>query len=539
MWFMRLSMRRFSGVLRLPAQYPAVRDALLWAIPALLFGAALRLMFLHYSPYAYWGSDSRSYYDFTHKLFVDYDLSLVEKRRFLYPIVMAAVTLLPGVPLQWVAWLQHGFGLLTLVPLAYVVRKNFSFWRWWVVPVTVVYAGLPVVLWYEHELLGETLFFALVVWAFAGWTAWIKEARLERATRLWWCFFVPFALFMLTKPSGRFYWPGLLLGVVAVAAWRRMKWLHVAALGALMIVTLLLGSKTQGAWLFYVAAFPLTQLDTPLHANYKAQIRDLVEQARRDLHVYYTRDDEVFLFTRNPALHPHRTLWVEMGKRDPQRTRIHMDLALEGVKAEPLTFLYLGLQRAVVSANLSAFNDVRFRPEHVPTRFRDDYEDALQRLREGRRTPIPLALGYPIRGPLPPFEEIAHRFSPDPGSFSTRAVMAWVKGYRRAADLIRMPANGTLAQARPTALGWWLIAAMLLALLPAYRSTFGVWTVAALGYIVGVFLVSQANPRYFGAAWPVLVPLLAVPADAVCRAAARRLQRQNRLGNESPAGRRS
>src|SRR5215213_3527348 len=185
--------------------HPSVRDALLWAVPALVFGALLRGCLLYYSPYAYWGADSRSYFDFAYKLFGEHYVSLIEKRRFLYPIFIAFVTLLPGAPLRWLPWIQHGLGLLTLVPFAYVVRKNFVFWQWWIVPVTLLYAGLPVVLWYEHELLGETLFFALVVWSFARWSAWVHAAPRERALRLWWAFFVPFAMLMLTKPAGRFF----------------------------------------------------------------------------------------------------------------------------------------------------------------------------------------------------------------------------------------------------------------------------------------------------------------------------------------------
>jgi hypothetical protein len=37
----------------------------------------------------------------------------------------------------------------------------------------------------------------------------------------------------------------------------------------------------------------------------------------------------------------------------------------------------------------------------------------------------------------------------------------------------------------------------------------------ATSYLVGVFLVSQPNPRYFGPAWPMLLPLFALPADAL------------------------
>jgi hypothetical protein len=39
----------------------------------------------------------------------------------------------------------------------------------------------------------------------------------------------------------------------------------------------------------------------------------------------------------------------------------------------------------------------------------------------------------------------------------------------------------------------------------------------ALGYVLGVFIVSQDNARYFGPAWPVIIVLLAVPADVLVR----------------------
>ena len=499
-------------------RHPALRDAVRWVLPAVLVGATLRLLLLHYSPYAYWGSDSKSYYEFAYRLWVNGLFELDEKRRVLYPLLMAAVTLLPGAPLQWLAWLQHGFGLLTLVPLAYVVRKMFVFWRWWIVPVTVAYAGLPVILWYEHELLGETLFFALLLWSFAGWVAWAREPRLERAARLWWLFFAPFALFILTKPSGRFYWPGLLLGLVLVAAWRRLRRAHLVALGALMIVTLLLGSKAQGIWLLYVATFPLTQLETPRHAPYKAQIRDLVEPLRQNLDHYYRQDEEPFEMLRNPGRYPERPAWAALAADPKLETRIYKELALEAIAAEPLHFLYLGLQRVIVSANLSTFRSDRFAADHMPRRFAPHYEEAFARMNAGKWTPIPLVLGFPPRGPLPPFEEMAPRFSPAPDSLAARAVPAWVEGYETIADLVDVPRKGTLAQSRPTALGCWLLAAMLLSLARPYRSTAGVWMLAALGYVLGVFLMSQVNPRYFGAVWPVVVPLLALPADLLATA---------------------
>src|SRR5689334_5332963 len=118
------------------SRHPLVRDALIWAIPALVFGAVLRLVLLHYSPYAYWGSDSRSYFGFTNGVMTDFYFSLNEKRRYLYPIFLLPVTWLPGSTLKALAWIQAGLGLATVVAFSYFVRRVFAGWKWLVVPLT-------------------------------------------------------------------------------------------------------------------------------------------------------------------------------------------------------------------------------------------------------------------------------------------------------------------------------------------------------------------------------------------------------------------
>ncbi len=503
------------------ARHPLVRDAVVWALPAVALGAVLRLLLLSYIPYAYWGSDSRSYYSFVHQLFDFGNVSLDEKRRYLYPIFLLPVSLLPGAPLRWLAWIQHGLGLATLIPLAYVVRRTLVHWRWWVVPVTVAWSGMPMVLWYEHELLGETLFFGTIVWAIAGWCAWVGETRLARAQRLFWWFFVPLALFILTKPSGRFVWPGVCLGLVLVMAWRRLGRRHWAALAGLVIVTLTIGSKKQGAWLLYVASFPLTSMESPLHADYKAEIRDMVEPLRRELDTYYLRDGEPFAFLENPGEQEARPLWKPLDADIKHRTRLYMDLALEGIRERPDLFLYLGVQRIIASANFSEFKDLRFTPEYYATRFRDDYEKAAESMAKGRRTSTLTALA--LRAPLPPWEEFRARLEPRPLAWAPAAVLGWVRGYEAIGDVVRLPQGKDFSElgigrARPTVLGLWLILGAVLSLLPRYRSTLGVWMLVAVSYLFGVFLVSQPNPRYFGPAWAMMLPLLAVPADVLLRA---------------------
>jgi hypothetical protein len=504
---------------RFPATHPLLRDALLWAIPALLFGAILRGLMMGYLPYAYWGSDSRSYFSFAHKLLTEGYISLDEKRRFLYPLLMAPVAALPGSPLKWVAFFQHLLGLATLVPLAYLLRKTLAHWRVVIVPITLLYAGWPIVLWYEHELLGETLVFAALVWAFAGWCAWVEEPRLARAQRLFWFFFVPFAVVILTKPSSRFLWPGVMLGLVIVLAWRRLSRANAIALALLVILTLFVGSKKQGAWLLYVATFPLTQTETPLHADYKTEIRDDVRGFHQRIHSYYLEDDWPFSFLESPRKQQERPLWQELDKDPKFKAKLYTALALEGIKAEPLNFLYMGAQKLIGSMNVSEFKKSRFTSAFYIERFPQHYEDA----RKKHDSPARFALGFGRRDTLPDYETIAKKLAPRPASWMERAVVGWVAFVDRVADFVVLPADFNVAdrhigKTRVKPLGWWLLGACVLAVaLPWYRRTFGVWTLIAVGYVCGVFLVSQINPRYFAPAWPVLLPLLALPADVLLR----------------------
>jgi hypothetical protein len=390
------------------------------------------------------------------------------------------------------------------------------------VPITVAFAGLPVIVWYEHELLGENIFFATLLWAFAGWCAWVGEMRPARALRLFWWFFVPFALFIFTKPSGRFVWPGIIVGLVLVAAWRKLDRRRIVALGALAIATLFVGSKKQGAWLFYTAVFPLTQLDTPLHAEYKAQIRDLVESMHARLDNYYTNDTDAFEFLERTDSDPNRPLWVALDHDEKKKSKVFMDLAIEAVKANPVQFVWLSAQRAIASANVSDFDYKRFTSEYHRERVGDFYAEAEAREKDQVR----FAFGLPGIGPIEPFAEFDDQLVPAPDSWCERTVISTVYGIARALDFYEIPkvprSKRYLHLMHPTPLAWWLLAATVLSLLPRYRSTLGVWMIVAVGYELGVFLVSQHNARYFAPVWPMVITLLAVPADVLVQMIRRR-----------------
>ena len=499
-------------------RHPLVRDAFFWAIPAFVFGAVLRALFMSYLPYAFWGADSRSYYYFAHKLLSHGAISLGDKRRYLYPILMVPVSLLPGGPLKWLPLFQHTLGVVTIWPLAYVVRKTLRYWKIWIIPITLIYAGLPIVVWCEHELLGDNVFFATLTWAFAGWVAWAGQEQVERSRRMFWWFLVPFALFILTKPAGRFVWPGIFVGLVIVAAWRLLTLRQALALLAVLLISPTVGSKKQGAWLLYTAVFPLTRLETPLDAEYKAEVSDLVRRMRDNLETYYLlQNDEPFTFLGHPDRQTERPLWAALGQEgnEKMKDKIYMDLALEGIMHRPDLFLYLGMERiAATGASLdfcgSLFSDGAFSSD-----FAEFYQDAV----DNEDIPVRMALGLPKKGPIPPYDEYRRKLEPAPGSWPARVVQASEKAYGKNLNLFRFPnlptAQCKFSLMRPTFLCWWLLLGGLLSLLPRYRRTLGVWTIVAVGYVFGVFLFSMVFTRYFAPVWPVVLILLAIPADSI------------------------
>lgn len=498
--------------------HPALRDALWWVLPALVVGAILRWLLLSYLPYVNWHADSNSYFSCAEHLLKDRHLALDEKRRFVYPLLLAPLAALPGSTLRWVAWFQHGFGLLTLLPLAYCVRKIFFAWRWWIIPVTTIYAALPMILWFEHELLAEAFFFAAFVWTMAGWLAW-TGATPARRPRLWWCFYIPFFLLVLTKPAARFIWPGVLFATFVTLGWRWLRLREAICLVVAGVLTMLAGRESQGARLLYTSAFPLTRLDTPKRAEFKAEIRDLVIAARATIdrgEISVDREWKVFL--EAPEDQTERPLWQALGKDEKRKAEVCRDLAMEGIFSRPDLFLYIAAQRILLSANPDDFKAIRFDPAFLAGKFAPTYEKYLPE----NAWRLQNLFGLSHSTPPPPWSTVQAWLAP-PGHATAEAFMrSYAEKFGDTIQLVREPEPVNDIQKMrdfaPTMLGWWLLVSLGLALMPGYFRRLGVWVLVAGGYLFGVFLVGSANSRFFAMAWSVLVLALPMPLDMLLRA---------------------
>jgi len=491
--------------------HPLLRDVLIWTLPALIVGAVLRAILIHSSPYAFFGADSRSFMGFTNGVLTEFYFSINEKRRYLYPLFVFPLSLLPGGTLRWLAVVQAILGLLSILPIAYIIRKVFVSWRWAIVPVTVLLAGMPVFMWFEHELIADSVFFQAMNWTLGGWVAWTCQPDRTRSRALWWWFWVPFAILILTKPASKLLWPAVVLGLLVAGAWHILKWREWTALAALFLASLTVGSDNQSSWLLYTTTFPLTRLDTPLHAEYKQEVRGLVEEKRARIHTYTEEEKEVHDFLRSPHDSPQYPKWAALPK--DERDKMYKDLAFEGILARPDLFLYVALQRLAGSCNQADFKTSRFHPNYYADRLHDQYFGPPE------RTMLATVFGLPRNQPLPSYEEMRTLVMPRPGAFSTRFFLDYANAYQAPGDLFdRGPGHLTV-------LGWWTLLGCLLSFFPRFLKPLGVWTAGFAAYLLAVYLIGVETHRYFALVWPSILILLALVPEMLWRLTARFLSR--------------
>ena len=145
------------------------REVLRWCLPALIIGLALRVVLMCSMPYGYVQYDSCDYLVTTQRLIEDHHFFIHSKRSYLTPMLFSAAFLLQVPALITIAVAQHFMGLIATLLVGALVRLWFRSWKVMIIPVTVLFAANPFIIWYEHTIMGEAqfLFFTLVM-VFAG-----------------------------------------------------------------------------------------------------------------------------------------------------------------------------------------------------------------------------------------------------------------------------------------------------------------------------------------------------------------------------------
>ncbi len=231
-----------------------VWEVLVWSLPALVVGIALRVALTVQMPWGYVQYDSAEYLETPFKLLTSGSFFVDGKRGFLVPILFTIPFLLHIPALIAIPLGQHLLGIAATVMSGGLARLWFRYWRWFIVPVTVFVAANPSMLWYEQTIMGESEFlFALIFLALAG-TLW---AQRQTRARFW----VILAALVCTagaRPEGRLFFAfGIGLAVLVLwGQWRPMG-LAIAGMLAVMVAGAMIVRQSTAPQLLYASVVQL------------------------------------------------------------------------------------------------------------------------------------------------------------------------------------------------------------------------------------------------------------------------------------------
>lgn len=223
------SLRRF----RTGAGGAFLKTVLLWCLPALLVGLALRAALMVQMPRAFYHPDSYTVFETYSTLVREGDFHIQPKKTPLAPLLYSAVLAMQLPPLRAIALLQHALGLLAVPMVGLLVALSFARWRWFIIPITLLVAVDPALLWYEHLSLPESLYtLGVVAIALSGL---LLYRFPQKATLIG--FLVALFLTTTARPEAKLW---CLFGLVLVVrmAWpdrRRLLW----ATGGMLLFTAL------------------------------------------------------------------------------------------------------------------------------------------------------------------------------------------------------------------------------------------------------------------------------------------------------------
>jgi hypothetical protein len=482
-----------------------LQQVLLLCVPALVIGLVLRASFMHTTPEIFYGADSNSYFEAAWRMWSQGDLVLNAKRRFLYPILLIFMPLLPNSTAVDVAVVQHLLGLVIIVGIGWVVAQMTRFPSVWVPLVTCAAAIRPRMLWFEHEMIAE-------VWLLAAFVATVALAlpcgALKNQQRLFW-FLLAAASIVAFKPHGKPLWLGLMLVAVAMAGnplkWQKKNWAMVA-FAVLIIFTA--GSGQQGSWLFLNSTLPFVKTEGEPYSQYRAILKPFVDEVRANLPNYAARPPfKRMLKGGEPNLSAE---WFALTKNKTLYKKVANRLAIEAVLAHPLEYAQVVLRKIALASRNMQFSRI------APAEFWKEQQAANAERIKRPNNELQLVYGMPVDDYLRMVEERRHRTTwLTPVMKRIASNLDWAK-YR--AGAVGKDPHITL-----TWLGWLLALGLVACLAPRhFVCRMLLWLPVAL-YLLVIFGIGDAVRRYLHPVeWVGLVIIaigldtaLGVVADAV------------------------
>ena len=270
-------MNRFSPGLRRALSDRGLHEFLWYCVPGVLTGLILRAWLTVAMPYGYYHPDTHDFMTTIYYLKVHHHFTIHGKTTFLTPVLYTIPFLLHVPALILIPLAQHLRGLLLILMIGALGRLWFTFWRWLIVPLTVLAAIQPAMIFWEHTLMSESGFvFCAVALALAGTCFALRPS--------WWTFgCVLAAMFLVAaaRPEGNLL---LATGVLLPLFVQWGRWRLAALQGGSAIVLLLLmlsiTKVSHSGLLLYASLVHLTPDEPRTAPGLGPYIRELRDQMR-------------------------------------------------------------------------------------------------------------------------------------------------------------------------------------------------------------------------------------------------------------------
>lgn len=231
-----------------------LRDTIRLCLPAAIVAILLRAILLATMPAAFVHNDTASIVETADRLVTRGALVIEGKKTFLVPLAYSLPALV-GLPiLPFAAAVQHLLGVASVFVCGLLARLWFRNWRALVVPLTMLIALQPVLLWYEHAALAET-------WAvFGALLVALAASAFQRIPNRYTLAFLFVALLFMAgaRPEGRLF-ALFALALVTATLWGNWRTFRVAvpATAAWTVILFLLTRTGQSGLLLFTSVLHL------------------------------------------------------------------------------------------------------------------------------------------------------------------------------------------------------------------------------------------------------------------------------------------
>lgn len=470
-------------------------------LPALIFGAILRFSYLAAVPEVFYGSDSNSYFVTAREAYNAHRFDLPPKRRFVYPLLLL---LAPPIPFcntaQVVAFVQHLAGLFMIFGVGWIAGHFVRRPNIWVPIIAFLPAIWPRMLYYEHEMICETLLLGVFIAAVA--VAAPRTALANDRRLIWFCLLA--LLIVAVKPAGRPIWFGLIVAAALITR-RPFQWPKVcyATIPAAILLALTSGADSQGPWLFLSSTLPLVRTEGQPYAAERTLLKPAIESARQDLPNYaFHQGPYKKMLANNREGNPLGEEFIQFASDRKRFAKVAQTLAREAVIAHP--FQYFGM---VCKKIVSALGDQHVEARLDPKRFwREQGESSHGRWEE---RPEEMKLVYEMDEPA---------YNAFVEERSTRTL--WFTKYMKDSDRLKwidtkVGERGTAPHTHIQFMGWLTLLGLAASLLPGRFTRTSLLWLPVLLYLFIIYAIGDTVTRYVHPVEWVGFILIAIGLDSL------------------------